>query len=230
MHQDSARAADSRSHVTFFAPLLQFLPLILALSVVVGATSIARAANPAVYAVQPGDTLSAIALKLGIAEGDRDSWMRAVSALNGLASPDSLVAGQTLNLPESRASSGATSSAAGTTSQTTNYKVQAGDSLLGIAARRGVSEAGLADWVATVLKLNGLASGDLILAGQSIVLPATPAASQSTQPPATSGAAQASASPAAQLPLATVAYAVQPGDSLSALAVKLAVPESDRAT
>jgi|FLYL01.1.fsa_nt_gi LysM repeat protein len=51
-----------------------------------------RVAGASTYVVQPGDTVSAIAQRFGIT-------VEALSAANGLADPDLIVAGQTLEVP-----------------------------------------------------------------------------------------------------------------------------------
>jgi LysM repeat protein len=52
-----------------------------------------------VYAVQDGDTLLAIASKLGISADQQPAWLAKVLTLNGLASAEQLAAGKSLQLP-----------------------------------------------------------------------------------------------------------------------------------
>src|SRR5437868_2415689 len=54
---------------------------------------------PATYTVQAGDTLSAVAARLGVPSGQIDDWVAAVVSLNRLTSPDEIAPGEVLNLP-----------------------------------------------------------------------------------------------------------------------------------
>lgn len=90
------------------------------------------------YVVRPGDVLSGIAARAGLAPSR-------LAALNDIANPDVIYAGQVL-----------------TTSEPTRYVVQAGDVLGAIASRLSMSATYLA-------ALNGLADPDTIFAGQSLV-------------------------------------------------------------
>src|SRR5438477_10004421 len=75
--------------------------LVLALAVSLASRSGALGAPPsgASYVVEAGDTLLAVATKLGVPEGQQAAWLSAVVDLNALAGPDAIRAGQTLALP-----------------------------------------------------------------------------------------------------------------------------------
>lgn len=117
-----------------------------------GGTVAPPAAPPAastgqLYTVQPGDTLSGIALRYGVT-----SW--ALVQANNLASANLIYVGQQLIIPGSSASP---APATGT------YTVRPGDTLSGIAARFGTTTAALA-------AQNGLANPELIYVGQVLRL------------------------------------------------------------
>jgi LysM repeat protein len=86
------------------------------------------------YTVRPGDNLTRIAARHGTTVG-------AIASLNGIANPDRILAGQTLQLP-----AGARPAAGGGLVHT----VQRGETLSGIAVRYGVPSR-------TIAQANGLA-------------------------------------------------------------------------
>ena len=102
------------------------------------------------YVVQPGDTLSAIAARLGVS-------VDSLAAVNGLGPSDLLIAGTTLH--------SASGSAAGATTSVSSggggYEVQPGDTLSAIAARLGVS-------VDSLAAANGLDPSHLLIAGTTL--------------------------------------------------------------
>jgi N-acetylmuramoyl-L-alanine amidase len=105
------------------------------------------------YVVQPGDTLSAIAARAGLSVSE-------LAAANGLDPNGVLVAGHTLSVSGGSSSSSGTavpvssSSSSASSSSAGSYVVQPGDTLSAVAARAGVSVAGLA--VANGLDPNGI--------------------------------------------------------------------------
>lgn len=103
------------------------------------------------YLVQRGDTLSAIAARLGIS-------VDSLAAANGLDPTGLLIAGTTLH-----AASGAAASAAApaVSSGGGGYEVKLGDTLSAIAARLGVSMDSLA-------AANGLDPSGLLIAGSTL--------------------------------------------------------------
>jgi len=148
------------------------------------------------YTVQDGDTLLAIASKVGVPTSQMMDWASDAVSMNGLADADSIKPGQVLKLP-STSSGGSSSSSTGTVSQTTtspsssasssgskatpgaSYTVQSGDTLLAIAAAQGVPTGQQFDWVASVRSLNGL-SGDDLKVGQKLTLPVSSSSSTSS--------------------------------------------------
>ena len=97
--------------------------------------------------IQPGDTLSGIALRYG-------TTVAALTALNGISDPDKIYAGNTLKVPENTSGNSGSSGAS-------YYTIQSGDTLSGIALRFGTTVAALAS-------LNGISDPDKIYADQTI--------------------------------------------------------------
>lgn len=111
-----------------------------------------------VYVVQSGDTLYAIAGRLGVAA-------QAIIEANGLSDPDQLAVGQALvipgldisgpnQLPEGRDSRG----------EAISYTVQAGDTLYDIALKFGST-------VAAIVAVNQIADPDSLAVGQVLKIP-----------------------------------------------------------
>jgi LysM repeat protein len=194
----------------------------------VGEMRAVSAAPPASYSVQAGDSLYAIAIKFAVSEDDRADWIKAVMRLNGLPSADVVQVGQVLTLPPSAAApapaapvSGATGSTSAVTSaNSVSYTVQPADTLAAISARLAVPESERDRWLAGVVSLNSLAGPDLLVAGQTLTLPALNGATVTRADPV-AGSAPAAGAPAS-------AYTVQPGDSLAAIAANLGIAEPDR--
>ena len=121
--------------------------------------------NPGLYQVQAGDTLSGIASRFGLS-------VEALVAANALPDPDRLSIDQVLQLPgaatgEAHKATQATedgSTAASLDAQTTDYVVQANDTLSGLAAARSLP-------VAAILALNDLPDPDRLQIGQVLRLP-----------------------------------------------------------
>jgi murein DD-endopeptidase MepM/ murein hydrolase activator NlpD len=104
-----------------------------------------------IHVIQPGETLFAIAKRYG-------TTVEALVRANQIADPSLIFAGQRLVIP-----SGQTPAPQ---PQTTEYLVQVGDTLRGIAARFGVQPEAIA-------RLNGITHPDLIIAGQPLLIPAS---------------------------------------------------------
>jgi LysM repeat protein len=100
--------------------------------------------SPATYTVQPGDTLSEIAIRFG-------TTVTELVKLNNIKNPNLIYAGQILTLP-------------GSSSGPAIYTIQPGDTLSGIAAHFGTT-------VAELVKLNNIKNPDLIYAGDTLKLP-----------------------------------------------------------
>jgi N-acetylmuramoyl-L-alanine amidase len=161
------------------------LTLLLAAVAAVPALAAPTAAAGAGYRVKAGDTLSGIAARLGVSAA-------ALTRVNRLADPNRIVAGRLLSVPGRRWGG---AGAGG------RYRVKAGDTLSGIAARLGVSTGRLA-------RANRLANPNLIAAGRLLAVPGAHAAEEAV----------------AQTPVTTVtSYRVRPGDTLSGIAARLGV-------
>ncbi|MEH3120653.1 MAG: LysM peptidoglycan-binding domain-containing protein [Sphingomonas phyllosphaerae] len=135
-----------------------------------GGSALARfQPDDARYTVKAGDTLSDIATRHG------SDW-QTLARINGLADPDKLAVGQTLQLPDRRSAQ--------------IHVVRPGETLSGIARDSGVP-------VRTIADRNGLADVDLIRPGQRLTIggpkvstpvPAnTPRADTATNAPASGG-------------------------------------------
>lgn len=122
--------------------------------------------------VQRGDTLSAIAVRCG-------STVQALAAENGLSSPYTLRAGQTLRMPGPSV-----------------YTVRRGDNLYRIALNHGMSTRELA-------RLNGISESATIYPGQELRVSGTPRQTVAATPPsqsANTSAARPSANASASVP------------------------------
>jgi LysM repeat protein len=105
------------------------------------------------FVVHRGDTLSAIAARLGVS-------VNALADANGLNPSGLLIAGTTLNGASGSGTSGSASSAAAPVSSGA-FVVQRGDTLSAIASRLGVS-------VNTIAAANGLNPSRLLIAGTTL--------------------------------------------------------------
>lgn len=94
------------------------------------------------YIVQPGDTLSGIALRYG-------TTYQTLASLNQISDPNLIYPGQTIRVPEGGAPSAR------------YYTIRPGDTLSGIAERFGTT-------VSTLQRLNGIEDPNLIYAGSTI--------------------------------------------------------------
>ncbi|MCP4543268.1 MAG: LysM peptidoglycan-binding domain-containing protein [Chloroflexi bacterium] len=106
-------------------------------------------ASSSVHIVQPGETLSRIALQHGVTS-------QAIAAANGIANPNLIYVGQRLVIP------GDNGTPPSSSSQT--YTVQPGDTLSAIALRFGVSTWSLA-------QTNNIRNPALIYVGQVLLIP-----------------------------------------------------------
>lgn len=102
-----------------------------------------------IHVVQRGETLFTIAKRYG-------TTVEALVQANQIADPSLIFAGQRLIIPVEQAPA--------PRPQTTEYQVQVGDTLRGIAARFGAQPEAIA-W------LNGITNPDLIFAGQTLLIP-----------------------------------------------------------
>lgn len=99
---------------------------------------------PEKYTVQPGDTLSEIALRFG-------TTVAALAAINNITDPNKIYAGQVLRLASNPV-------------QGETYVVKSGDTLSDIAAKYGTTYQSLA-------QANGISNPDFIYPGQVIKIP-----------------------------------------------------------
>lgn len=113
-------------------------------------TPSAQTGGETTYVVQRGDTLARIAARYGVTT-------KQIADLNGITNPNLIITGQKLRIP----------AAAPTADQTgvpKTYTVRAGDTLVAIATRFGVT-------VQAIQQLNNLASPDQIYTGQVLKIP-----------------------------------------------------------
>jgi LysM repeat protein len=155
---------------------------VLAISTVL-ILALSLAAQPAyaqgqVHVVQAGETLFSIATRYG-------TTPQAIAAANNLANANYIYAGQRLTIP----SGGGGATSGGT------HTVGRGETLSAIAARYGTT-------VQALVRANGLASANMIYAGQRLTIPGGGAAGSS------GGSQQGSV------------YTVRSGDTLAAIAAR----------
>lgn len=114
----------------------------------------APAGGETIYVVQRGDTLAKIAAKYGVT-------VKQLVDLNSIANPNLISTGQKLRIP---VAAGAAPPAGGQTGASKTYTVRAGDTLVAIATRYGVT-------VQAIQQLNNLTSPDQIYTGQVLKIP-----------------------------------------------------------
>jgi LysM repeat protein len=175
----------------------------------------AAARADATHLIVPGETLSGIAAVNGLSPA-------ALAAANGLPANAFVVAGKSLTVPPAGTASTATPSTTGATTATATpstagaavpaplggYRVRLGDSLSAIAAEHGVSLSQLA-------AANGLSPQGVLIAGTSLRLPGSSAA---TTTATTSTSATAPATISASGSAAGGGHYVVPGDTLTGIA------------
>lgn len=154
------------------------------------------------YAVQPGDTVSHIAARLG-------TTVAAIVELNGLDDRAFILAGQVLNIPGADAPPPAAEPAAPAPASSAQHAVVSGDTVGAIAARYGTT-------AAAVVAANGLDSRAFIRVGQVLAIPGAGGATPASAPVS----APVSAPAPAEAPAATGGYTVVSGDTLSGIAAR----------
>ncbi len=107
-----------------------------------------------IYVVQRGDTLAKIAARHGVT-------IKQITDLNNITNPNFIYTGQKLRIP---APAPAATPAGGQTGRPRTYTVRAGDTLVAIATRFGVT-------VQAIQQLNNLANPDQIYTGQVLKIP-----------------------------------------------------------
>jgi LysM repeat protein len=169
-------------------PLLRIATLLAALAGSV--VAMPAAATDRVVVVQPGDTLSQIALENGVS-------VEQLRALNGIADPNRIFAGQRLRV----SGPGVAATPAAPVAEPTIHVVASGENLTGIARRYGSS-------IAAIATANGLANPSFLRVGQRLTIPG-----------GTSAPAPAPAAPAAAAPvLAATIHVVASGENLTGIA------------
>lgn len=121
------------------------------------AASLPAAGSTETHRVQPGDTVSQIAL-------DRGTTVRAIVAANGLSSRALIRIGQVLVIPDGSAASATAAPPAPGQAGPSAHTVRAGDTVSELAQRHGTS-------VGAIVAANGLDSRALIRIGQRLTIP-----------------------------------------------------------
>jgi LysM repeat protein len=151
--------------------------------------------------VQPGETLSQIADRLGISTSR-------LMKLNGITNPDHVESGSKLTVPNSVSSSGrAKGTSTSSTAKTTKVTVKDGETLSEIANRHGMS-------VNELVRLNDLSSADHVETGSTLRVKAT------------AGGSSRSADGSSSYRKGASQHVVQPGENLSTIAEGYGVPMS----
>ena len=172
-------------------PLVRIAALVAVLAG--GAITVPAAATDRVVVVQPGDTLSEIALKHGVTVAQ-------LRALNGIANPNRIYAGQRLRVT----GTAPTPSAASTPKAKAVVHVVAwGENLTGIARRYGST-------IKAIAKANGIANPSFLRVGQRLTIPGTAASAKAPAPAA--GATSAARAPASKV------HVVAWGENLTGIA------------
>ncbi len=163
--------------------------------------------NTSNYKVQAGDTLTAVANKLGVSNAD-------IASLNGFHANTSLIAGQTIKVP-------ATSSQVERklNNQAVRYTVQSGDSLSSVANKYGIS-------VDELAAANNLSRTAGLIRGKNLTIPASGTVKVDRQ---TSNSSKNDNVARGNVIKSTENYTVKSGDSLNALANKYGVSVRDLA-
>jgi len=183
------------------------------------APAAALAAVGSTYTVRAGDSLSAIADRLG-------TTVDALVAANGIKNANLIYPGQVLTVPsasssgsDSASTSGADAGSTGTKAPTTtSYTIVAGDTLSAIAARHGTT-------VEALVQENGISNPNRISVGQVLKIPSGAATTSTTDTTTdtpttdtpTTDTTQTETKTEPQAPTTTT-YTVRSGDTLSAIA------------
>ncbi|WP_448060264.1 LysM peptidoglycan-binding domain-containing protein [Cellulomonas hominis] len=139
-------------------------------STAAAAAAPAAAPSASTYTVATGDTVSAIARRLG-------TTTSAIVAANGLDSRAFIRAGQQLTIPGAAGAStaAATTTTAAVTTSGGTYTVATGDTVSAIARRLGTT-------ASAIVAANGLDSRAFIRAGQQLTIPGAAAATSAAPP------------------------------------------------
>jgi lipoprotein-anchoring transpeptidase ErfK/SrfK len=174
--------------------------ILLSIAFIAGALALAlpwaagtSAAGPQWVIVNPGETLTSIAVQHGVSV---ESLMR----VNNLPNPNFVYSGQRLLIPDPlmQFPAQAAQNVPATQPQTAPsvyYTVRAGDTLAGIASRYGVS-------IATIAQANNLTNWNFVWHGQRLRIPGAASVSGVNQPATQSAAQPAAPQPPASQPAA----------------------------
>src|SRR5918999_5231480 len=172
--------------------LLAVVAIPAALTPILGASALAS--EPTVT-VQPGDTLSGIAVEYGVR-------VEELTALNALRDPNRIFVGQQLRLVAAEPPVAAEPAAVGAAA---THTVAAGENLTRIARRYGTT-------VAAIVAANAIANPSRIFAGQQLAIPGLPAPTA----PVPDAAAPAAVVAPVSAPAAT--HTVAAGENLTRIA------------
>ncbi len=142
-------------------------------------STVATTAAPALYAVEPGDTVSSIAQRFGLSTAS-------VLALNGLSWRSTIFPGQVLTLTTAPVKTSAPPPAR---TQSGRYTIVKGDTVSAIAERFGVS-------TRAILSVNGLDRASIIYPGQTVTIPGREPMAQPVPAPIVGVAVDAPRAPA----------------------------------
>jgi N-acetylmuramoyl-L-alanine amidase len=120
-------------------------------------SGVARTPAGGVHVVQPGETLSGIALRYGLSASDLARW-------NGIADARRLLVGQRLLLRAGGAGATPATGAQAEGGTGRSYRVQPGDTISEIALRYGVTAEAL-------LAANRLSDANLVVSGTNLTIP-----------------------------------------------------------
>jgi len=156
-----------------------------------GVIAVPAAATDRVVIVQPGDTLSEIAVKEGVS-------LAQLRALNGIADPNRIYVGQRLRVTGQVDSPTAATTASAPAPRI--HVVARGETLTGIARKYGST-------ITAIAKANGISRPSFIRVGQRLTIPGAASATATVAP------ATAAAAPAPRI------HVVARGETLSGIAV-----------
>lgn len=171
-------------------------------------TAVRTVAAPTTHVVQPGDTITRIAIRAGLRTIDVLTW-------NNLGWSSTIYPGQVLRLaPGGAAPAAAAKPAAKPAASGSTYTVKAGDTVWGIAHHHRTT-------VDAILRANGLSSAAVIYPGQKLTVGGSAAPKPAS--PAAAPAASTSVPTAKPAPIASsggATYTVRAGDTVWGIAQK----------
>jgi LysM repeat protein len=182
------------------------LPSLLVATALTPLIATAALASDPTLVVEPGDTLSELALEHRVE-------MAELARINGIADVNRIYAGQILRLASTPAAPPATAPAA---TGARVHTVRLGENLTWIARRYGVT-------IAAIVSANTIADPSRIFAGQRLTIPGSaPAANPPAAPVATAAPTSAAPAPAAAVsPPRT--HTVRPGENLTRIGLRYGV-------